>query len=144
MSTDTAINWHDNTTRRYLTSAVARPQPGEPRRCFYVDDYRAHPDGIVPVLVVEDEPGYSPMYGETAAGTWHWGATLDEAWEIADKVNAELFGLDRAAANQIVGSSMRAQDAEDGEEFEQQCEVCGGYFEADEETSVCPDCETED
>lgn len=27
------------------------------------------------------------------------------------------------------------------EEFEQQCERCEGYFEAAEETSLCPDCE---
>ena len=27
------------------------------------------------------------------------------------------------------------------EEFEQQCERCGGYFEAAEENSLCPECE---
>ncbi len=27
------------------------------------------------------------------------------------------------------------------DEYEQQCEACGGYFEAAEETSLCPACE---
>lgn len=31
----------------------------------------------------------------------------------------------------------------EGAEFEQQCEACSGYFEAAEETSLCPDCESE-
>jgi rubrerythrin len=29
-------------------------------------------------------------------------------------------------------------------EYELRCEVCGGYFEADEETSLCPQCEFAD
>ena len=30
----------------------------------------------------------------------------------------------------------------EGEEYEQQCERCNDYFEAAEETSLCPGCET--
>jgi hypothetical protein len=32
-------------------------------------------------------------------------------------------------------------DCQTREEFEQQCERCGGYFEAAEESSLCPECE---
>lgn len=109
-----AINWHDETTRRYLTGSVARPEPGDTtRRAFYVDEEERGAGGLVPMLVTEDEPGYRPMHGRTPEGTWFWGATLDEAQAIADLVNAELFGLTPDEALDVVGSSMEAQERED-------------------------------
>ncbi len=113
MSTDPGINWHDETTRRFITGSVARPAPGDTTpRAFYVDDEHGDHLGLVPMLVTEDEPGYRPMYGDTPASTWYWGSTLEEAEAICDLVNAELFGLTRAAALAIVGSSMAAQERE--------------------------------
>ncbi|HEY8590827.1 MAG TPA: hypothetical protein VIL55_14875 [Naasia sp.] len=114
MSTADGINWHDEETRRFLTGGVARPGMCETdaRRAFYVDEEGRDELGIIPVLVTEDVPGYRPMIGMTAGGTWHWGETLDEAEELCDLVNAELFGLTRDEAYEIVGSSMVAQERE--------------------------------
>lgn len=112
------INWHDETTRRFITSRVARPEPGDTaRRCFYVDDHHRDEGGVIPMLVREDQSGYVSMEGPNPPeSTWYWGATPEEARGIAELVNRELFGISPEEANAIVGASMALQDDEDDED----------------------------
>lgn len=103
-----SINWHDDTTRRFITGSVARPAPGDERpRCFYVDPDTRDERGVIALLVFADEPGYTPMLGSNPPeSTWCWGDDLAAAEKVCDLVNLELFGLDRKAAMHVVGRSM--------------------------------------
>lgn len=66
-----------------------------------------------------------------------------EAILIACQMAACTSGGMPTAARLISWPTERTA-VEEREEFEQRCEGCGDYFEADEETSLCPVCEQED
>jgi hypothetical protein len=99
----------------YLTQEdrMTAPQTAQTqqRQCFWIDpaqDPTEH-GGWVPSLVVEDEPGHSPMLGHgKLAAPWIWGATLDAAKQVCASTNAARFGLDEQQANEIVLSSITA------------------------------------
>jgi hypothetical protein len=112
------VDWlADGTARQFITGSVARPEPGKPRQAFYVDDTMRDEQGLIPTLVTEGAPGHRPRINkDDPRGTWHWGTDLETAEEVMDLVNAELFGIDRAAANQIIASSMGAARTEDDDQ----------------------------
>ncbi len=84
--------------------------PQGKRRMFYVDDTMYTPNGFVPALVTEDEPGFSPMIGQgELAQPWYWGHDLDEAKRIAAKSNAER-GISEDDAHDILISSIVASN----------------------------------
>lgn len=63
--------------------------------------------GYVPSLVVENEPGHSPLLGKgVGASPWTWGMDLKQAQEVCDKYNQDKLGLSKEECLQIVGSSM--------------------------------------
>lgn len=98
---------------RSITHALIRGgRSMKPRQCFYVPAAQnpAEHGGYVPSLVVENEPGHSPMAGnpEQLQAPWVWGATLDEARAACAKANQRL-GLSEADVNDIVLSSMAAR-----------------------------------
>lgn len=110
-----AIDWTDDTARQFFTSRVARRlTEDDPRRAFFIDQDCQTAAGFVPVLVYENEPGYYAMTGDTEDGTWVWGQTQQEAEQVMDLVNAELFDLDRDAALAVVFASMDLQDELEG------------------------------
>lgn len=81
------------------------------RQCFYIDESQDPADhgGYVPSLVVENEPGHSPMTGNgVGAAPWVWGDTLQQAQSIAEERNLEMFKVTRQEAIDIVMSSMAA------------------------------------
>ena len=85
--------------------------PSEKRFCYYIpqsQDPKEH-GGFVPSLVVENEPGHSPMTGnpEKLQAPWVWGKTLDEADEVCRMMNEEM-GISPDAADRIVASSMNS------------------------------------
>lgn len=97
------------------------------RRCFWIDPSQV-PDegGYVPSLVVEGEPGHSPMRGDPAKfqSPWYWGKTLVEANSMAIKMNYEQFGLGPSQCNEIVLSSMGASpDSTVAPESEQEIDL---------------------
>ncbi len=79
------------------------------RQCYYINpsqDPNKH-GGYVPSLVVQDEPGHSPMTGQgEGAAPWVWGKTLDEAEAACKAANAKR-GISELDAFEIVASSMR-------------------------------------
>ena len=80
------------------------------RQCYYISPSQ-NPDeygGYVPSLVVENEPGHSPLVGDPAKhqAPWIWGQTLVEAETICNKLNAK-HGLSELDQHKIVASSMR-------------------------------------
>ena len=65
----------------------------------------------VPVLVIRDQPGYSPMAGDPEKGTtgWKWGKDLKIAQGLARKQN-ERIGITLEQENEILISSFRASN----------------------------------
>lgn len=88
----------------------------EPRRCYYISPLEYDEDrGYVPSLVVENEPGRSPMRGRgECAEPWYWGKTLESAEQTCDRVNKQRFGISPKTAMRIVASSMAAQNHGEG------------------------------
>lgn len=83
---------------------------GEPRRCMYISPMQYDEGrGFVPSLVIENEPGHSPMRGRGEfAEPWYWGDTLDRAREVCDRYNQDRLGISPKTAMRIVASSMGA------------------------------------
>jgi hypothetical protein len=83
--------------------------PNFHRPWAYVIEEDSRVDGqYVPIAVFEDDPGrYDLMGNGHTRRPWLWGSTLDEAWGIADSVNAER-GVTRAEALRIRGTSIAA------------------------------------
>jgi len=69
------------------------------KTCALTPVVHEHAQGLG--LAVANEPGYYPI-------PLHWchGDNRDELQKHADELNAELFGIDRRAALEIVCSSM--------------------------------------
>lgn len=87
-----------------------------PRRAFYVDETMWTPNGYVPALVTEGEPGYGLMLGNGEfAAPWYWGTDIAVAKEVARKANADL-GLSETDVADILTSSITAQIRADAEE----------------------------
>lgn len=81
----------------------------QPRRCYIILLDQRDEDGYIPSLVVEGEPGHSPLAGDGPfAQPWHWGRTYDEAKRICAKYNADDFGLTEVDTAIITASSMGA------------------------------------
>lgn len=87
-----------------------------PRQCLWIDpaqDPAVH-GGYVPSLVIEGEPGHSPLAGRSessdapAGRPWVWGPSLEQAEYTAAELNATTYGLSREDSTQIVLSSIRA------------------------------------
>lgn len=90
---------------------LARAFPPGPRQCYWISglDMDKEQTGYIPALVVENEPGYSLMAGNGPfAAPWIWGATLDQAEAVCQRVNRERFYLEPDETNEIVISSMNA------------------------------------
>lgn len=79
------------------------------RRCFYVPRGAFEEGkGYVPSMVVENEPGHTPMRGDgPGSSPWYWGMTYEEACKAAEEANAKL-GITPEDAIDIVSSSMAA------------------------------------
>lgn len=76
--------------------------------CFWVDETCQTPNGFVPAVVTEDEPGFAPLIGNGEfARPWYWGDTIDRARELVEHANAEI-GVSPERADEILLSSMRA------------------------------------
>jgi hypothetical protein len=83
-----------------------------PRTCYMIPLDQPEPGQFIPSLVVENEPGHSPMTGRgDHAAPWIWGSTLEEAQAVCDSVNARQ-GISKIDAAEIVCSSMFARIAE--------------------------------
>ncbi len=82
----------------------------EPRQCFYISPLEYDEGrGYVPSLVVENEPGRSPMRGRGEfAEPWYWGKTLEQAEQTCERVNKDRYGISHQTAARIVASSMAA------------------------------------
>lgn len=76
-----------------------------PRKAFHVDQTMATTGGYIPALIVEGQPGYTPMSGNgPLASPWVWGPTLAQARQQAADANARL-GLTDDDVRQIRISS---------------------------------------
>lgn len=90
------------------------------RHAFYVDETMYTPNGYVPALVTEDEPGYSPMIGTGEhARPWYWGTDIATARDLVREANEKL-GLSETDARKIVESSIGAQIRDDAKDQEAQ------------------------
>ncbi|WP_431921347.1 hypothetical protein [Nonomuraea jabiensis] len=80
-----------------------------PRKCFYIPPTAfVAGRGYVPSVVVEGEPGHTPLMGNgTCAEPWYWGMTYEAACEEAQRQNARL-GISPSDAIEIVASSQAA------------------------------------
>lgn len=100
------------------------------RRCYWIDptqDPGAH-DGWVPSLVIENEPGHSPLTGDgnALAAPIVWGQTLDQAEGVCERQNQLQFDLSPKDALLIVMSSIAAGNPDRGDETEGEGEGGGG------------------
>lgn len=83
------------------------------RHCFWLDETCIAPDGtgFIPSMVVEGEPGHTPLKGDPARlqTPWIWGPTIEDAKRQVVEANARL-GIDEDAALEIVASSMFSKE----------------------------------
>lgn len=78
------------------------------RTAYFVDETMKTPDGYIPSVVTEGEPGHVPLKGNgDHSSPWYWGHDIAKAKEIAAKANADL-GLTPEDVLEIVLSSMSA------------------------------------
>jgi hypothetical protein len=103
---------HEAASHLYPDSADAAPHEAaradEPRMAIHVDQTMLTPNGYVPAIVFEKEPGYYPLTGNgEMAQPWHWGHDLAVAKRLARGANAHL-GLSPREAQDIVASSIAA------------------------------------
>lgn len=87
-----------------------------PRRCYWIPAEPWKDTGKwVPSIIVEDEPGHSPLAGDPAKlqTPWYWGTTYAEAKATADRMNLEDFGITETDMAAILLSSLRAQRREE-------------------------------
>ncbi len=87
---------------------MCKKQKAGSRQCFVILYTQCDPKyGYIPSLVTENEAGHSPMTGRGEGATpWYWGKTYDRAWEVADRINKDRYGLTHKAAQVIMASSM--------------------------------------
>jgi hypothetical protein len=78
------------------------------RFCYYIPHDAKTPEGYIPSMVVEHEPGHRPMTGDANQEPWYWGTNREEAEAIAMHMNARM-GLSPQDASEIVASSMFAK-----------------------------------
>lgn len=90
-------------------------QKEKPKRyCFYVDESMNTPNGYIPSMVTEDEPGHAPMIGNgELSQPWYWGTDIDTARRIARESNHKL-GLTDDDVEEIMQSSITASIREQG------------------------------
>lgn len=83
----------------------------EKRKCFVILIDQFNERGYIPSVVVEGEPGHSPMIGSgELAEPWYWGTDYEQAKAICRSANEDL-GLSCDAVNEIITSSMAAGNA---------------------------------
>lgn len=82
----------------------------ESRRCYVILESEQGEHGYIPSLVIEDEPGYSPMTGDDDQEPWYWGKTRGRANAVCARYNRQHFGISQCTADRIVASSMKAQN----------------------------------
>lgn len=88
------------------------------RFAYFVDEIFMTPSGIVPAAVEEGVPGFGMMLGNGEfASPWFWGMDIATAQKICDDANAGL-GLTPAEAQEIVTSSIRAQNLAESAQLE--------------------------
>ncbi len=88
-------------------AAAVGPDLSKPY-CFAIMESERDPQGYVPCVIVEGEPGYSALRGSGPHATpWYWGTTRDVADELCRKANEEL-GLTPERVMRITLSSMAA------------------------------------
>lgn len=81
--------------------------------CYYVSELFMTPNGIIPAVVEEDDPGYAPLIGNGEhASPWYWGMDIETAQRICDESNARI-GVTPERAREIVASSIAASTARD-------------------------------
>lgn len=80
----------------------------EPRTCYFIPHDAGTPDGFIPSLVTENQPGHSPMTGNNTQVPWFWGHTYEEAEATANSVN-KRNGITPTDAAEIICSSMFAK-----------------------------------
>lgn len=79
----------------------------EPRHCFVILATQYDEHGFIPSLVIEGEPGHSPMMGRgEGAVPWYWGKTYERAQEVCARFNKQRYGLSAKATARIVTGSM--------------------------------------
>jgi len=76
--------------------------------CYHIiTDCLADDGEHIPVLVIENEPGYYPMKGNgSCVASWKWGKDYNKACEVAKVMNKEM-GVSEREAERIIGTSMR-------------------------------------
>jgi hypothetical protein len=82
-----------------------------PDTCIYVNETMATDGGFIPVVVVEDEAGYTPLSGGDDGQPWVWGPTIGDAQQQVAECNADL-GLTTDDVFRIIASSMAAAQEE--------------------------------
>jgi hypothetical protein len=81
-----------------------------PRRCFWIPAEPFDENGWVPSIVIEGEPGHTPLAGNgQCARPWYWGKTYDEARAVCVRENEKTFRLSPGEALTIVMSSIQAR-----------------------------------
>lgn len=97
---------------------LTRAGETRPRKAFFVDETFMTPSGIVPAMVEEGVPGFGMMLGNgELARPWFWGMDIATAQSICNDANAGL-GLTPAEAQEIVTSSIRAQNLAESAQLE--------------------------
>lgn len=92
------------------------PKETPKRYCFFIDESMYTPNGYIPSVVTEDEPGHSPMMGKgELSQPWYWGKDIDTAKRIARESNEKL-GLSDDDVDEIVTSSITAAIRQQGRE----------------------------
>ena len=77
------------------------------RQCFVILETQCDEHGYIPSLVVENEPGHSPLTGRGEFATpWYWGKTVKRAREVCARVNLDRYGISKNTAARIVASTM--------------------------------------
>lgn len=75
------------------------------RTAFFIPSEQFDENGYIPSIVVEDEPGHTPLRGGPNGTPWYWGRTYNEAAAVCRKANADK-GLSQEDVSTIIGSSM--------------------------------------
>lgn len=80
-----------------------------PRICYYIDPHQRNPQGFIPSVVTEGEPGFCPLVGSGEhAEPWYWGTDLETAERICAQANVDL-GLTPYDVSNIIDSSITQQ-----------------------------------
>ena len=78
-----------------------------PRQCFVILPTQYEEGrGYIPSLVIENESGHYPMTGGPDQEPWYWGDTIERAEQVCARFNLDRYGISKATAARIVGSTM--------------------------------------